>query len=172
MAETYTRYGNFLICSANLARPYIPRMVPVVAGLILYAGDSFESPVVEDLHNIPSSAHVLLVKTPRKKEYEFPGGKKEPDETLEEACRREIREEVGFDKIRDLISLGRKVGWAQDDRNKLVGVAVFHAVGLEGTPGAYSEISDVWLEPIHRKSQRPIADITGAYLNELRQRVA
>jgi mutator protein MutT len=47
---------------------------------------------------------------------EFPGGRRDPRETLEEACAREVKEEVGLDvKVERLLS----AGWYQGGGRKL-----------------------------------------------------
>lgn len=70
----------------------------VVSGLMLERMDTeilAAGGIVID--NKPGTPRVLLVHRPKYDDWSFPKGKLEPDETLEEAALREVREETGLD---------------------------------------------------------------------------
>ena len=74
--------------------------------------------------------------------WEFPGGKPEPGEALEEALRREIREELDA-----VVSVGERietVDWQYPDKRVSL---VFFRCGLEGEPRPLEGQEMAWVSP-------------------------
>ena len=70
---------------------------------------------------------------PRAGYWEFPGGKQEPGETMEDALRRELREELGIEAGR--VSPWRVVQHAYPDLD--VELHFFHVLDFTGVPKAH-----------------------------------
>ncbi len=74
--------------------------------------------------------------------WEFPGGKPEPGEALEDALRREIREELGA-----AVSVGERietVDWQYPDKRVSL---VFFRCGVEGEPRPLEGQEMAWVSP-------------------------
>lgn len=72
--------------------------------------------------------------------WEFPGGKQEPNETLEDCIRREIREELGVE-----ITVGEPFGvYRHAYTHFKVTLHAFRAVIVSGEPGAIEESELTW----------------------------
>lgn len=93
----------------------------------------------------------------------FPGGFVELGETVEDAARRETREEMGID-----VELGRLVGVYSRPQERIV-LVVFHALA-EGTPTTSAEASEVrafepgdlpWRELAFWSTEVALSDATG-----------
>jgi mutator protein MutT len=75
--------------------------------------------------------------------WEFPGGKKEAEESLEECLERELREELGVK-----VSVGNHcltVEHSYDDR--YITLHVFHCILLDGDPRPLQSDAIVWVTP-------------------------
>ena len=112
--------------------------------------------------------HVLLVRRgqePYKGMWAIPGGFKRPEETLDEAARRELSEETGVDVPSLLTQFGAYGDPGRDPRTNVVTVAylaVLRDVGaiVAGTDAAHAALvpaADV-LEGEHRARVRPPAN--------------
>ncbi len=75
--------------------------------------------------------------------WEFPGGKKEPGETLEECVKREIKEELGLDIEADKHLL--KV--THEYETKIVDLHVYKCHILEGIPKPLENQEIAWVKP-------------------------
>ncbi|QPC47306.1 NUDIX domain-containing protein [Mangrovibacillus cuniculi] len=78
-------------------------------------GDCFASDSIKHVIVIPKLTHGLLMTDHPKRGIEFPGGKVEEGESLEEAAKREVFEETGAN-IRDLAILGHYRVYVDDSR--------------------------------------------------------
>ena len=86
---------------------------------------------------------VLLAQRPEGKSmarlWEFPGGKVETDESIENAVRRELREEVGV----EITEFNGVIASLENERHRLH----FCAVEISQTPLAKEHSELAWLEP-------------------------
>ncbi|SJZ42066.1 mutator mutT protein/haloacid dehalogenase superfamily, subfamily IA, variant 3 with third motif having DD or ED/haloacid dehalogenase superfamily, subfamily IA, variant 1 with third motif having Dx(3-4)D or Dx(3-4)E [Pilibacter termitis] len=88
----------------------------------------------------------LLVVKKRENQTHFilPGGKREKNETLEEALKREIREEIGVELL-DFIFIEKFIVQAQFDDYQIENY--MYLCKVNGTPQAKSEISEIkWID--------------------------
>jgi 8-oxo-dGTP diphosphatase len=103
--------------------------------------------------------HVLLVRRgeePFKGMWAIPGGFKRPDETLDEAARRELSEETGVDVARLLTQFGAYGDPGRDPRMNVVTVAYLAVLrdvgaivaGTDATEAALVPVSDIVEERI------------------------
>lgn len=80
------------------------------------------------------AGRILLAKRPQGKHlaglWEFPGGKMEPEETVEEALRRELQEELGIEVLESLPLI--EVHHAYPE--KTIRLKIFEVVSYRGTP--------------------------------------
>jgi 8-oxo-dGTP diphosphatase len=92
---------------------------------------------------------VLLIQRgnpPFKNAYALPGGFVEIGETVEDACRREVLEEVGI-KVGDLRLIGVYSNPARDPRGHTVSIAFLTALPRASAPKAGSDAKSVeWVE--------------------------
>jgi 8-oxo-dGTP diphosphatase len=94
---------------------------------------------------------VLLVERkdkPFKKAWALPGGFKRPDETLDDAARRELREETGVDAPRHLSQFGAYGDPKRDPRGNVVTVGYLAVTPEVGTIMAGTDASDARLWPV------------------------
>ena len=75
--------------------------------------------------------------------WEFPGGKKEADETLEECIAREIKEELGIDVRPEKFLLAVK----HEYETKIVYLHIFECALLNGTPVPMEGQAMKWVRP-------------------------
>ena len=114
-----------------------PRKKPARRGRRKAAGETWVDVVVAVVRD---GERVLVTKRPEGAHLggfdEFPGGRRERDETLEEACAREVREETGL-----AVTVGRKlaVGWHADAARKLA--LTFFECGLAGPSEIPAELA-------------------------------
>lgn len=124
--------------SANLPQGYDPRAFPAFAVTV----------DVVILTMAAGELHVLLVQRgeePFAGTWAIPGGFKRPDETLDQAARRELSEETGVDVPRLLTQFGAYGDPARDPRMNVVSVAylaVLRDVGAiaAGTDAAHAAL--------------------------------
>src|SRR5215204_2564844 len=91
---------------------------------------------------------VLLIERkdkPFKKAWALPGGFKRPEETLDEAARRELQEETGVDAPRHLSQFGAYGDPKRDRRGNVVTVGYLAVTPEVGTPMAGTDASDARL---------------------------
>jgi len=92
---------------------------------------------------------VLLIRRgnpPFKGEHALPGGFVEVGETVEDACRREVLEEVGIE-VGELRLIGVYSDPARDPRGHAVSVAFLAVLSRASTPCAGSDAADAeWVE--------------------------
>jgi 8-oxo-dGTP pyrophosphatase MutT (NUDIX family) len=77
---------------------------------------------------------ILMVRLGKTKEYKFPGGGIEENETTEEALKREVLEEAGCNvtKIVEKIGMMIEFGIAEEDRNSIFKmVSAYYAVKID-----------------------------------------
>ena len=77
---------------------------------------------------------ILMVRLGKTKEYKFPGGGIEENETAEEALKREVLEEAGCSvtKIKEKIGVMTEFGIAEEDRNSIFKmVSNYYAVKID-----------------------------------------
>ena len=94
---------------------------------------------------------VLLVERkdkPFKKAWALPGGFKRPDETLDEAARRELREETGVDAPTHLAQFGAYGDPKRDPRGNVVTVGYLAVTPQVGELMAGTDASDARLWPV------------------------
>lgn len=102
-------------------------MIPVVAGVIRRDGK------------------VLIAQRPGHKRHglmwEFPGGKVRPGESVEEALRRELREELGLivTAVEQVLGIVHDAGSPFEIR--------FVEVEVDGTPRAFEHLAVRWVRP-------------------------
>jgi 8-oxo-dGTP diphosphatase len=95
--------------------------------------------------------HVLLVRRgeePFKGMWAIPGGFKRPDETLDEAARRELSEETGVDVARLLTQFGAYGDPGRDPRMNVVTVAYLAVLRDVGAIVAGTDATDAALVPV------------------------
>ena len=94
---------------------------------------------------IQRSGRYLVCQRPRHKRHgglwEFPGGKLEPGETVLEAARRELREELAVDVVR----VGSPMMAVRDPGSSFL--VEFTAVEIVGEPSLIEHDDLAWLEP-------------------------
>lgn len=106
-----------------------------------------------------NNAQELLFVQPKGKEYFlFPGGKREKNETIEEALHREIDEELGV-RVENVRKVGVVTGKTPDGRDLTMHL---YAARLAGNPSPRAEIAKLfWLKrsdlPRYEKEITPIA---------------
>ena len=103
--------------------------IHVTAGLILKDGSML-------IARRPQGYHLAGL-------WEFPGGKQEPDETLEECLEREIREELDIEVKAD--RLFRTV--VHEYEKKIVSLHVFECIFLGGDPKGLDGQEVKWIMP-------------------------
>lgn len=94
---------------------------------------------------------VLLVRRggePYQGSWALPGGFKRPDETLDEAAARELREETGVASARRLTQFGTYGDPDRDPRMNVVTVAYFAVLADVGTLAAGTDAEDAALRPV------------------------
>lgn len=94
---------------------------------------------------------VLLIERkakPFKKAWALPGGFKRPEETLDEAARRELREETGVDAPRHLSQFGAYGDPKRDPRGNIVTVGYLAVTPEVGEIMAGTDASDARLWPV------------------------
>ncbi len=94
---------------------------------------------------------VLLIERkakPFKKAWALPGGFKRPDETLDEAARRELREETGVDAPKHLAQFGAYGDPKRDPRGNVVTVGYLAVTPEVGRIMAGTDASDARLWPV------------------------
>ncbi len=94
---------------------------------------------------------VLLVERkdkPFKKAWALPGGFKRPEETLDEAARRELREETGVDAPRHLSQFGAYGDPKRDPRGNVVTIGYLAVTPEVGEIMAGTDASDARLWPV------------------------
>jgi 8-oxo-dGTP diphosphatase len=94
---------------------------------------------------------VLLIERkakPFKKAWALPGGFKRPDETLDEAARRELREETGVDAPKHLAQFGAYGDPKRDPRGNVVTVGYLAVTPEVGEIMAGTDASDARLWPV------------------------
>ena len=106
--------------------------------------------------------HVLLVRRggePYAGEWALPGGFKRPDETLDEAARRELREETGIEAPRLLAQFHTYGDPGRDPRGNIVTVAYLAVTPDVGELAAGTDADDARLMPVARviDGQLPLA---------------
>jgi 8-oxo-dGTP diphosphatase len=102
---------------------------------------------------------VLLVRRggdPYKGSWALPGGFKRPDETLDEAAARELREETGVGDAAHLVQLGAYGDPGRDPRTDVVTVAYLAVLRDVGEPKAATDVTATAL--------RPVADVVSGRL--------
>jgi 8-oxo-dGTP diphosphatase len=95
--------------------------------------------------------HALLVQRgvePFEGMWAIPGGFKRPDETLDEAAQRELREETGVDASRLLRQFGAYGDPGRDPRMNVVTVAYVAVIQDIGTPAASTDAAAAALIPV------------------------
>ena len=75
--------------------------------------------------------------------WEFPGGKKEADETLEECIAREIKEELGIDVRPEKFLLAVK----HEYETKIVDLNIFECTLIDGSPFPMEGQEINWVRP-------------------------
>jgi len=100
---------------------------------------------------VESRLHVLLVRRtadPYGGAWALPGGFKRPDETLDEAARRELREETGVSAPSHLAQFGAYGDPDRDPRTNVVTVAYLAVTPAVGSIMAGSDADDARLWPV------------------------
>lgn len=113
---------------------------------------------------------VMLVRRgrpPAKGFYAFPGGRVEPGETLEQAARRELREETGLEAanlrpVREIVIDSRREG-----ADFLYRLTVFAGDAGGGEPVAGDDAEDAAFLTVDALRQLPLTDSTLEIVNEL-----
>jgi 8-oxo-dGTP pyrophosphatase MutT (NUDIX family) len=78
--------------------------------------------------------NILMVFLEKTKEYKFPGGGVEKNETIEEALKREVLEEVGYNVIEIAKKIGviTEYGIAKEDKNNIFKmISEYYAVNID-----------------------------------------
>ncbi|MGQ9921313.1 MAG: NUDIX hydrolase [Desulfobacca sp.] len=135
-----------------------------------------EQPIVGVAGIIFRGQEVLLIRRgqePALGEWSLPGGAVEVGETLEEALRREVREETGLDI--DIIGLTAVVNRLVRDQ---AGAVAYHYVLLDflcqakdGTPRAGSDSTDLALVPYVELAAWPLPEQTRAVIRQAFQQL-
>src|SRR5262244_60199 len=127
--------------SAKIPPGYDPRAYPPVAVTVDVA--------VLTLHE--RRLHVLLIERGREPwlgAWALPGGFVRPDETLEEAAARELREETGIDASAHLEQIGAYGDPGRDPRMRVVTVAYLAVLPRIGALQAGSDAARAELVPV------------------------
>lgn len=95
----------------------------------------------------PSGGEILLVHRRRYNDWSLPKGKPNPGESLEEAARREVREETGYD-----VTVGQKAGEIRYQVKGVPKIVTFwHMRAVDSTPQPIADPEEiqeaVWLAP-------------------------
>lgn len=86
---------------------------------------------------------LLFVRARNKVHFVFPGGKQEPGESIDQALKRELREELGT-SVADVKKLGAVVGATPDGRPLTLHL---YSGQLQASPQAHAEIEEIaWLD--------------------------
>lgn len=96
---------------------------------------------------------VLLIRrggAPFKDHWALPGGFKQPDETLDQAARRELREEAGIDAPAHLAQLQAYGDPGRDERTNVVSVAYLAVVRDLAAPIAGGDATEAKVFPVHQ----------------------
>lgn len=89
-----------------------------------------------------NTKELMFVRAQGKDHYVFPGGKQETSETIGQALKREIKEELSAD-IKCVKKLGKVTGATPDGRDLVVHL---YTARLSGEPIANSEIEEIkWM---------------------------
>jgi 8-oxo-dGTP diphosphatase len=108
---------------------------------------------------VDAQLQVLLVRRkadPYEGAWALPGGFKNPDETLDEAARRELREETGVDAPRHLTQFGAYGDPGRDPRTNVVTIAYLAVTPEVGEIIAGSDADDAALWPVSEFIDGPI----------------
>jgi 8-oxo-dGTP diphosphatase len=100
---------------------------------------------------VDAQLQVLLIQRtgdPYERVWALPGGFKNPDETLDEAARRELREETGVDAPRHLTQFGAYGDPGRDPRTNVVTIAYLAVTPEVGEIIAGSDADDAALWPV------------------------
>ncbi|WP_214403593.1 NUDIX hydrolase [Pseudonocardia lacus] len=100
---------------------------------------------------VDGALHVLLVRrgqAPFAGDWAVPGGFKRPDETLDEAARRELAEETGVDAASLLTQFGAYGDPGRDPRMNVVTIAYLAVLRDVGAPVAGTDAAEAALVPI------------------------
>jgi 8-oxo-dGTP diphosphatase len=95
--------------------------------------------------------HVLLVRRggePYEGDWALPGGFKKPDETLDDAARRELREEAGIEAPKLLTQFRTYGDPGRDPRGNIVSVAYLAVTPAVGELAAGTDAADARLMPV------------------------
>ena len=100
--------------------------------------------------------------------WELPGGKIEPGETAEDACRREIEEELAVTLQPDTLRFACEFSAQADGKPAGVEVRLRCYTGeASGTPIASAEIAELrWLDSTHLDELSPVSRLLFAWLVE------
>jgi 8-oxo-dGTP diphosphatase len=124
----------------------LSRLLPVIPELPEYErGGGPVIPQAVVLRDGAAGAEVLLVKRTSPRAWELPGGYVNPDERLEEALAREVREETGLD-----VRLDRLQGWYIRTGFRPHRSPVYVCTPVAGEMRASHEAVDIGFFPVAR----------------------